>query len=620
MSDPTQIAIFVALAAGAIVCGIIVLYLVRRLRKERRAVPAEPEDDFDAQSSTSSINDLSLGMFTPSPISPMSAWSDQDMDIASTHSPRNLGNAGAPKSPHDSSRKKGGWTDTGADSPGPSWSPMAPMSESAILNSTMFHDSSMGFHDDSVLVPVSREGGITFGFHRMIRGLKVHKSAFIPKKALEDGLGIVLKGDAPVLLCEVEPNGPSWDAGLRVDDCLTSVNGVACGNASHQTVISLVSKALQHQQEPVSTSGYNHNPSFGSAMVVKAQDTKPDATISDLDIRLPGSMDANDKRNVQKPTAAGGDDAFAPIREALSLQQLEAARLMKAGQFKAARELLDKAIELHLRLPQIVKEGSDGGGGTKRLKPQRQRPTRRQLPQPVKTSGRSHSTRRRRKFQLSFVPTELGASRTELLRRVRTQSSKLNVTHRGQQRAKSSPTTLIASVDQIPTILFAPIKKASLSQRKDGKSRRMSRHSGKTDRQGVSKTLGATVATSIDTYRDKSKVASESLRDDSARRSSKKTENRHIGSRSSKGTGISVNKLDLAWTQEAVPFHNQKQNEIDKDTKKRHDEFSGFKDSPVAKKKPRGHRKTKVASVPKTGTGFEGGFEIDTRLYGFAPT
>ena len=63
---------------------------------------------------------------------------------------------------------------------------------------------------------------------------------------------------------------------------------------------------------------------------------------------------------VRKP----GTDPYAPIREAASRHQVEAARLMQAENFKEARVLLDRAIELLHSIPQqcVCYAHSEGRG------------------------------------------------------------------------------------------------------------------------------------------------------------------------------------------------------------------------------------------------------------------
>ena len=162
------------------------------------------------------------------------------------------------------------------------------------------------------------------------------KSLFLSKADVSKGLGIVLKGDAPVSICEVECDGPSWIGGLRVDDVFTSVNGTPCVNSSHKTVIALVSKALQKLQ---SEDDQDHRGVRGHAMsmVVTAQDARPDAAISDVNISLPGQAWGDDDAGGGGSKAGdGADDPFAPIREAASQHQLEAVQRLEARTWERA--------------------------------------------------------------------------------------------------------------------------------------------------------------------------------------------------------------------------------------------------------------------------------------------
>ena len=162
----------------------------------------------------------------------------------------------------------------------------------------------------------------------------VTKSLFLSKADVSQGLGIVLKGDAPVSICEVEGGGPSWDAGLRLDDVITSVNGTPCVNSSHKAVIALVSRALQKVQSDKSSqrSARGH----AMSMVVTAQDARPDAAISDVNISLPGQAWGDDGASGSAAGDDGKDDPFAPIREAASQHQLEAVRRPTASPWKRA--------------------------------------------------------------------------------------------------------------------------------------------------------------------------------------------------------------------------------------------------------------------------------------------
>lgn len=330
-TDAAEIAIISVLAAVALVCLVIVVCLVRWLKKVALTTGFGENNDSDSEA-----GDV------------VTVWEAGEGVGGSAR--KLIGTAGA-ASTHDPLDGPGP-TGEGRASPAGACKPMHPVPQGTTLNA-MFGEEPSKDRDD-VIIPKPREGGITFGFYRTVQGRKVNKSAFLSKSDVLQGLGIVLKGDAPVSICEVERGGPAWNAGLRLDDFMTSVNGVPCIKLSHKAVIALVTKALQQVQSSGSPDrratggGYQ-----ATSMVVTAQDAMPDAALSDVNASPQGQAHGDEVTGVGSGGAAAdeNDDPFAPLREAAIRHQLEAARLMQTGNFKQARILLDRAIGLLQSIP-----------------------------------------------------------------------------------------------------------------------------------------------------------------------------------------------------------------------------------------------------------------------------
>jgi hypothetical protein len=60
-----------------------------------------------------------------------------------------------------------------------------------------------------------------------------------------DGLGLTLVGKNPVIVQEVEEDGPAFAAGVLAGDVIRAVNGVACLELTHHQVIDLIREALR---------------------------------------------------------------------------------------------------------------------------------------------------------------------------------------------------------------------------------------------------------------------------------------------------------------------------------------------------------------------------------------
>lgn len=462
MTNTTEIVVISILALLAAVLVVVVVFLVRWLLKVAFAGvdPRTGERRFagnDSDSESSMVDDISI--FAPSEGGGDQAW---ESAVVST---KHVGLSGSPSKPHDPFDDFD--PDPDRTSPGGGWNPLhtGQPHPSVVINS-VFSDAP--FSERGVISP-ARPGGITFGFYRIVQGRKVTKSLFLSKADVSQGLGIVLKGDAPVSICEVEGGGPSWKAGLRLDDVITSVNGTPCVNSSHKAVIALVSRALQKVQSD--SSSQRGVRGHAMSMVVTAQDARPDAAISDVNISLPGQAWGEDGASVSK--AGGddgtGDDPFAPIREAASQHQLEAARLMQTGNFKQARILLDRAIELLQSIP----KSQDSS-------PQKSSPPKGPHGSPRRKgessgSGAGKSTKRRPKKQKEnrgFVPWRAGAKKADMVSLLSKRTAISPMRPARVRAAKPWRATIITTSHQIPSASWKPIKAAKLSKRRNTTARR----------------------------------------------------------------------------------------------------------------------------------------------------
>lgn len=461
-TDTTEIVVISILAVVATVCLVVVVLLVRWLKNVAFAgVDARTGErrfggnDSDSDSESSIVDDISL--FAPSEGGGDQALTAWESDVISKKK-KKVGLGSSPSKPHDPFDDYNDF-DPDRASPAGGWNPIHTGHPSAVMNA-------MSGNERDVIIPPARAGGLTFGYYRIVQGRKSTKSLFLSKADVSKGLGIVLKGDAPVSICEVECDGPSWIGGLRVDDVFTSVNGTPCVNSSHKTVIALVSKALQKLQ---SEDDQDHRGVRGHAMsmVVTAQDARPDAAISDVNISLPGQAWGDDDAGGGGSKAGdGADDPFAPIREAASQHQLEAARLMQTGNFKQARILLDRAIELLQSIPKSHENSpqkaspSKGPHGSPRRKA-------------AGPDGAGKSTKRRsKKENRGFVPVRAGANKADMVSLLSTRNTISPLRPSRVRAAKPWRATIIMTSAQIPSTDWKPIKPAKLSKRRHSTARR----------------------------------------------------------------------------------------------------------------------------------------------------
>ena len=232
-------------------------------------------------------------------------------------------------------------------------------------------------------------------------GRRETKTLYIPHVNNLGELGLVVSGDAPVVVYKVDPGSAAARAGVDTGDELISIGGAKCARSRHQEVVDLFTKAItaaleqQQQQQQQQSSGYGSNAppqqkrwsadqgnmGFGGGdFGGSGGGNNYAADVNDIAISLPGQAgggggDAYAQQQQQQQE--GPEDPYAPIREAAARHQVEAARLMQEERFKEARVLLDRAIGLLQSIPQDSdspvrnnrpKDGGGGGGDSRRVK------------------------------------------------------------------------------------------------------------------------------------------------------------------------------------------------------------------------------------------------------------
>lgn len=180
-------------------------------------------------------------------------------------------------------------------------------------------------------------------------GKSTERTISLPFVESTAGLGLVLKGNAPVLVHEVDRGSSAAIAGVKLNEAIIEVDGVACSTAGHKQVVRMFTDALTRAKakREVEKQGRGGKTGPLETMVVASRDYIPDAGLGDVNLVLPGQI--SDVQDTGNP-----GDPYAPIREAASQHQVEAARLMQAGSFQQARVLLDRAINLLSSIPQVV--------------------------------------------------------------------------------------------------------------------------------------------------------------------------------------------------------------------------------------------------------------------------
>jgi len=374
MPAKVETAIIAVLAVVTVICIVAVFFLVRWLKK----VTANDGDD---DSFSDGSDEVDVSIFAPSEFagSPTNAHDDLEAWAADT-------------------RKASGVMGFGMD-----------VGEQTYYNNMVL--PGQGGHDPNRFPPGNHmfELGVTStdGF-----GRRETKTLYIPHVNNLGELGLVVSGDAPVVVYKVDPGSAAARAGVDTGDELISIGGTKCAQSRHQQVVDLFTNVIttaqtQQQQHLGGSSGFGGGGGGGSSNHApqQAQRWSADqgtmgfgggdfggggggssnpATVEDIAISLPGQ--AGDmgggggggygQQQQQQQQRDGPEDPYAPIREAAARHQVEAARLMQEERFKEARVLLDRAIGLLQSIPQESESpvrkrpsehngggGGDGGGG-----------------------------------------------------------------------------------------------------------------------------------------------------------------------------------------------------------------------------------------------------------------
>jgi hypothetical protein len=271
-------------------------------------------------------------------------------------------------------------------------------------------------------------------------GRREEKVLYVPHVNNLGELGLVVSGDAPVVVYKVDPGSAAARAGVDTGDELCSIGGHKCARSRHQEVVDLFTRVINTGQQPQELGGFkpatkrwsadgNVNAGFGGMSA--------GVDAGDIAISLPGQAGGGFD---SAPQQQGPSDPYAPIREAAGRHQVEAARLMQEERFKEARVLLDRAIGLLQSIPQEPDS-----------------PTRSQHGSPSKPPARTNSARR--PAGPGFRPFRSGGSKV-LNRVLRSQPAP-----KGRRTpANKSAVTVIHTLDQIPDKVngvecgFKPIK------------------------------------------------------------------------------------------------------------------------------------------------------------------
>lgn len=194
-------------------------------------------------------------------------------------------------------------------------------------------------------------------------GRRETRTLYVPHVNNLGELGLVVSGDAPVVVYKVDPGSAAARAGVDTGDELISIGGKMCARSRHQEVVdlftSVITDALQSQSHSGAKTGSaaaapqqkrwsadQGAMGFGGDFIGGQGNSNVPADVNDIGISLPGQ--AGGGFDDEAPQV----DPYAPIREAAGRHQVEAARLMQEERFKEARVLLDRAIGLLQSIPQ----------------------------------------------------------------------------------------------------------------------------------------------------------------------------------------------------------------------------------------------------------------------------
>lgn len=128
----------------------------------------------------------------------------------------------------------------------------------------------------------------------------------------------------------------------------------ACTNLTHRQVVKMFNNALHKAHEEGTGTGAKAGMPKKSALADHAEGQS--TSVSDVNIGLPGAYDSDDLDSEEGFGNLVTNDPYAPIREAASQHQVEAARLMQSGNYKRARVLLDRAINLLASIPALEEQ------------------------------------------------------------------------------------------------------------------------------------------------------------------------------------------------------------------------------------------------------------------------
>eukprot|EP00041_Stephanoeca_diplocostata_P029327 m.863039 g.863039 ORF g.863039 m.863039 type:complete len:644 (+) comp23539_c0_seq8:319-2250(+) len=382
-SSAVEIVVIVILALVAVVCATIVVFLLRWLKKylDKQSANGQHGSRGDGgyeDELTESSMVADLGVFAPTAKAPADLQNTEDWDFDSVEIPPNRAES---KSPSRRLNHKS----TGGDSPRRSF--ISALTSIASSSTAAWNPTHIPFGahsddpDEQIISPKARthphhrrteaDGSkdLHIGIARIeASGKLLPRTITISSQECARGLGLSLADEAPVHVHAVAADSPSADAGIRANDRIISVAGTMCAAASHTTVIKLLAKAVAVTQQRAKPRQQIPQP---PNLVVGAAPMRADAALSDVNVSLPGqaSHDHTDDEvipsfnttrtshgtihsaNNSAKTTARQSDTYASLRDAASHHQIEAATLMKAGQFRQARALLDKAIDLLSGIP-----------------------------------------------------------------------------------------------------------------------------------------------------------------------------------------------------------------------------------------------------------------------------
>ena len=109
-------------------------------------------------------------------------------------------------------------------------------------------------------------------------GRRETKTLYIPHVNNLGELGLVVSGDAPVIVYKVDPGSAAARAGVDTGDELISIGGTRCAQSRHQQVVDLFTKVIttsQHQHQQHLGSGFGGG---GSAHQVCVKSWNPRCT------------------------------------------------------------------------------------------------------------------------------------------------------------------------------------------------------------------------------------------------------------------------------------------------------------------------------------------------------